>query len=119
MSYDSVLKFLVEESPEIFANWLLNIDSNTKVEILNVELNLEPIRADGLFFFTVANQILHFEFQTSFPSKPPIPLRMLDYWVRLYRQYETKIQQVVIYLKPTTSEKVFIEEFRQENTYHR
>ncbi len=65
MSYDSILKFLVEDSPEIFAHWLLNVDPNSEVKILNVELNLEPIRVDGLFFLTVANRILHLEFQTS------------------------------------------------------
>lgn len=98
MSYDSILKFLVEDSPEVFTNWLLDVDVTQEVKILNVELNVEPIRADGLFFLTVADKILHLEFQSSPQSKPPIPLRMLDYWVRLYRQYETVIEQVVIYL---------------------
>jgi predicted transposase/invertase (TIGR01784 family) len=119
MSYDSILKFLVEDSPEIFAHWLLKVDTNTEVKILNVELNLEPIRVDGLFFLTIANRILHLEFQTSPQSQPPIPLRMLDYWVRLYRQYNSKIEQVVIYLQPSSSEAVFLNEFREENTYHR
>ncbi|WP_373478899.1 Rpn family recombination-promoting nuclease/putative transposase [Geminocystis sp.] len=119
MSYDSILKFLVEDSPEVFVNWLLNTNVEQEITILNIELNLEPIRADGLFFLTVADKILHLEFQTSPQSKPPIPLRMLDYWVRLYRQYETDIEQVVIYLKPSTLPDVFINEFRQENTSHR
>lgn len=119
MSYDSVLKFLVEDSPEVFVNWLLNIDIQEEVSILNIELNLEPIRADGLFFLTVADKILHIEFQTSPQSKPPIPLRMLDYWVRLYRQYETNIEQVVIYLKPSTLPDVFINQFQVQNTSHK
>lgn len=119
MSYDNVLKFLVEESPEVFINWLLETDINQEVKILNVELKLEPIRVDGLFFLTVADKILHLEFQTVHQSKPPIPLRMLDYWMRLYRQYERKIEQVVIYLKPTTSPDVFVDKFEEENTYHR
>lgn len=119
MSYDSVLKFLVEESPEVFVDWLLKEEINQEVKILNVELNVEPIRADGLFFLSTRSKMLHLEFQTLPPSKPPISLRMLDYWVRLYRQYECNIEQVVIYLKPTTSPDVFKDEFRTENTYHR
>lgn len=119
MSYDSILKFLVEDSPQVFVNWLLDIEVTQEVKILNVELNVEPIRADGLFFLTVADKILHLEFQTSPQSKPPIPLRMLDYWVRLYRQYETIIEQVVIYLNPTSTEEVFKDEFRIQNTSHR
>lgn len=79
MSYDSILKFLVEDSPHVFVNWLLDVDVTHEIKILNVELNVEPIRADGLFFLTVADTILHLEFQTSPQSKPPIPLRMLDY----------------------------------------
>lgn len=63
MSYDSILKFLVEESPQVFVRWLLNEDINQKVEILNVELNLEPIRADGLFFSYLCRQ--NFTFRIS------------------------------------------------------
>lgn len=59
MSYDSILKFLVEDSPQVFVNWLLKEDTTKEVTILNVELNLEPIRADGLFFLTVGDKILH------------------------------------------------------------
>lgn len=40
----------------------------------------------GYFFLTFADKILHLEFQSSSQSQPSIPLRMLDYWVRLYRQ---------------------------------
>ncbi len=44
---------------------------------------------------------------------------MLDYWIRLSRQYNSPIEQVVIYLKPSSSGDVFINEFIGENTYHR
>ncbi len=59
------------------------------------------------------------EFQTLPGSEPPLPLRMLDYWLRLYRQYRCPIEQVIIFLKPTTSEAVFINEFTAANTWHR
>lgn len=44
---------------------------------------------------------------------------MLDYFVRLYRQYGCAIEQVVIFLKPTNSEVVFTEQFTEGNTVHR
>lgn len=43
---------------------------------------------------------------------------MLDYWVRLYRQYNCDVEQVVIFLKPTTSEAVFVNQFTTRNTTH-
>jgi predicted transposase/invertase (TIGR01784 family) len=50
------------------------------------------------------DQILHIEFQVLVASKPPLPLRLLDYWVRLYRQYGVPIIQIAILLKPTKQE---------------
>ena len=48
-----------------------------------------------------------------------MPLRMLDYWVRLHRQYRCPVEQVVIYLKYTSSESAFVEQFVAANTWHR
>jgi predicted transposase YdaD len=39
--------------------------------------------------------------------------------VRLYRQYNCDIEQVVIFLKPTSSEAAFVEQFTARNTSHR
>lgn len=39
--------------------------------------------------------------------------------MRLYRQYNCDIEQVVIFLKPTTSEAVFVDQFTARNTTHR
>ncbi len=119
MSYDNTLKYWVEKFPEAFAQWLLNASPTEELEILKTELSIEPIRADGVMFLRVTNRILHLEFQTSPQSDPPIPRRMLNYWFRLYNQYECEIEQVVIFLKPTTSPSVFVDEFRKQNTYHR
>ncbi|MFP4009860.1 MAG: hypothetical protein ACLFV6_17950, partial [Spirulinaceae cyanobacterium] len=83
------------------------------------ELNVEPIRVDGLFFLQVDDCILHLEFQTSPQSQPPLPLRMLDYGVRLYRLYNSDSEQVIIFLKPTNSPAAFETEFRTRNTTHR
>lgn len=48
-----------------------------------------------------------------------MPLRMLDYWVRLHRQYRCPVEQVVIFLKYTSSESAFVEQFVAANTWHR
>ena len=118
MTYDNTLKYLVEQYPEQFLRWLLAAEPND-IQILKTELTLEPIRADAVIFLRVANRIVHLEFQTSAVSKPPLPLRMLDYWVRLHRQYQCDIEQVVIFLTPTTAETAFTEEFNAPNTQHR
>ena len=80
-------------------------------QVLKTELSLEPIRADALSFLQTANQILHIEFQAEPASSPPIPLRTLDYSVRLKRQYRCEVEQVVIFLKETTNETVFTNEY--------
>jgi len=118
VTYDNTLKYLVEQYPEQFIRWLLASEPRD-IQILKTELNQEPIRADSVTFLQTANQILHIEFQTVPASTPPLPLRMLDYWVRLYRQYNCDIEQVVIFLKPTSSETAFVEQFTARNTSHR
>ncbi|MFN6463736.1 MAG: Rpn family recombination-promoting nuclease/putative transposase [Nostoc sp. DedVER02] len=118
MTYDNTQKYLVEQYPEDFIRYLLTSEA-TNIQILKTELNQEPIRADSVTFLKTANQILHLEFQTLPASTPPLPLRMLDYWVRLYRQYNCDIEQVVIFLKPTTSQAVFVDQFTARNTTHR
>ncbi|WP_309242527.1 DUF4351 domain-containing protein [Limnofasciculus baicalensis] len=117
MSYDNTCKYLAEKYPTAFANWLLGIQSSN-IEILKTELTNEPIRADAITFLRTANQILHLEFQTLPYSDPPMPLRMLDYSVRLKRQYRCEVEQVVIFLQQTTSEVVFTQEYRDRNTSH-
>jgi predicted transposase YdaD len=118
MTYDNICKYLAEEYPLNFARWLFPTQA-TEIEVLKTELSLEPIRADSVTLLQSSNQILHLEFQTLPGSEPPLPLRMLDYWLRLYRQYRCPIEQVIIFLKPTTSEAVFVNEFSQANTWHR
>ena len=119
MSFDNVLKFMVEADPQAFVDWLLPDSGDNSWDLLNTELTLEPIRADTVFFLQGQGRILHLEFQTEAYSKPAMPLRMLDYWVRLYRQYGCGVEQVVIYLKQTQSPLVFEDSFRYGETFHR
>jgi predicted transposase/invertase (TIGR01784 family) len=118
LAYDNICKYLAEQYPTEFARWLLS-DSATDIQVLRSELNVEPIRADSLTLLQTSNQILHLEFQTQPTSNPPLPFRMLDYWVRLKRQYWCHVEQVVIFLKYSTSEAVFTNEFEDVNTRHR
>ncbi len=117
MAYDNVCKYLAEQFPDAFALWLLG-----RAERLSVlepsELSTEPIRADSVTLLQSEDRILHIEFQTD-PDQV-MPLRMLDYWVRLRRRYPYKwIHQVVIYLRFTSSERVYQTELRDQNTHHR
>ena len=118
MAYDNTCKYLAEKFPAAFVNWLLPNDRSGNIKILKTELIQEPIRADSLVFLQTNNQILHLEFQTRPYSEPTIAFRMLDYYVRLKRQYSCAIYQVVIFLQETTSEQVFVSEWTDTNTRH-
>ncbi|MCC5604925.1 Rpn family recombination-promoting nuclease/putative transposase [Nostoc favosum] len=118
MSFDNVCKILAEKYPTDFARWLLPHEPR-QIKILKTELSIEPIRADSVTFLQTENRILHLEFQTTPKSETPIPLRMLDYFVRLVRQYDVPITQVVIFLQETSNEIAFTEEYVNEMTHHR
>ncbi|MEG3837653.1 MULTISPECIES: Rpn family recombination-promoting nuclease/putative transposase [unclassified Microcoleus] len=118
MAYDNTCKYLAEKFPAAFVSWLLPIDEPTSVQVLKTELIQEPIRADSLVFLQTDNQILHLEFETRPYSDPLIAFRMLDYYVRLKRQYSCSINQVVIFLQQTASEQVFVSEYTDANTRH-
>jgi predicted transposase/invertase (TIGR01784 family) len=98
---DNISKFLIEQYSADFAAWLLG-ESITLTTINPTELNVEPIRADSVMLLQSSQVILHTEFQTV--SDETMPFRMADYYLRLKRKFpERDIQQIVIYLKPTTS----------------
>jgi predicted transposase/invertase (TIGR01784 family) len=118
LNTDNLCKYLAEQYPNEFISWLFPSESSN-VQVLKTELSQEPIRADFLTLLQSTNLIFHLEFQTLPVSDPPLPFRMLDYWVRLYRQYRCEVEQVVIFLKATTSEAAFANEFNATNTSHR
>jgi predicted transposase/invertase (TIGR01784 family) len=114
--YDGTCRFLAEHFSADFASWLLG-ESVTLTEIQPSELSLDPIRADAMILLQSDQSILHLEFQTL--PKQEIPFRMLDYRVRGQRRYKNKpMRQVVIYLKPTTSELVYQTSYSLERTRH-
>ena len=118
MSFDNVCKLLAEKYPLDFARWLLP-EEPREIKVLKTELSIEPIRADFLTFLQTEHRILHIEFQTKATSNTPIPLRDLDYYVRLTRQYKIPVTQVVIFLQETNHENAFIEAYVSETTTHR
>jgi predicted transposase YdaD len=118
LSYDNACKYLAEQYPAEFVSWLLSVQSQD-IQVLKTELTLEPIRADAVTFLQTSNQILHIEFQTLPTSNPSISFRMLDYSVRLKRQYRCDVEQVVIFLQATNDEIVFTEEYQDRTTSHR
>jgi predicted transposase/invertase (TIGR01784 family) len=114
--YDNICRFLAEHFSADFASWLLG-EPVTLTEIQPSELSLDPIRADAMILLQSDESILQIEFQTL--SKDNIPFRMLDYRVRGNRRYTGKpMRQVVIYLKPTTSELVYQTSYILERTRH-
>jgi predicted transposase/invertase (TIGR01784 family) len=122
MPYDNICKYLAGQFPREFAAWAVRCATGQVVEVpqaevLKTELGIEPIRADSVILLRLLTAIVHLEFQLTPQSKPPLPLRMLDYWVRLYRLYHCPIIQVVVILRETGED--IPTEFRAENTWHR
>ncbi len=96
---DNLCKFLAEKYPEQVVKWLCGVTVRN-VKVLKTELGREPIRADSAILF--GDFLLHAEFQTIVKSKPPIALRMLDYYVSFKRKFADKrIRQFLIVLKDT------------------
>ncbi|WP_448571283.1 Rpn family recombination-promoting nuclease/putative transposase [Trichothermofontia sp.] len=102
--YDNVCKFLAETYTQDFAQWLLG-DAIGLTQLSPSELSVEPMRADALILLAADQLLLQIEFQTQ--PEAPIPYRMAEYRLRGYRRYpKLPMRQIVIYLKPTRSERV-------------
>jgi predicted transposase YdaD len=115
--YDNLLKYLAEHYPAALASWLLG-KPVTRVRVLKTELSLQPIRADAVHLLEIDDEILHVEFETDpTKSEPPLDLRMLDYFVRVYRRERKLVRQVVIVLSETGAQ--IPEEFHVGDTWHR
>ena len=117
MPFDNLCKLLSEKYPDRFASWVLGKPQQS-VEVLKTELSIEPIRADSVTFLQLQGRLLHLEFQTKLESNPPLPLRMIDYWVRLYRLYRLPISQIIVLLLPPSEDTVIETAFIVENTRH-
>jgi len=117
MSFDNTCKFLSANNPESFVNWLLG-ETPASIQLLNTELNIDTIRADFVALLPEQKRLLHIEFQVVGETDPPLPLRMLDYWVRLHRIYRLPISQFLVLLKQSRSATEVPSEFALEGTLH-
>ncbi len=114
--YDNTCKYLAENFPEDISSWLIG-ERISLVELNPTELHVDPIRADSIILLTNENLILHLEFQTDTDSD--MAFRMADYRLRAYRKFPRKsMRQIVIYLRKTTSDRVYETTFEIENTRH-
>ncbi len=116
--YDNLLKYIAETHAAALASWLLGRPVGDKVRLLKTELSLQPIRADYMAQYDLEDEILHAEFETDpGDSDPPLPLRMLDYFVRTYRRERKLVRQVVVVLAETAAH--IPDEFHVGETHHR
>jgi len=118
MSFDNTCKYLSEIYPNSYVNWLLGTTPES-IEVLKTELTIEPIRADFVAHLQTQQRLLQIEFQVKGESDPPLPLRMLDYWVRLHRSYRLPVTQFLVMLKYSPTAAEVASEFQLEGTRHR
>ena len=112
---DNLCKRLAEQYPAQVAQWLFGVN---QVALEKTELQRTPIHADAVVFSHNRSETLHAEFQTTLKSKPPVPLRMLDYYVGLKRQHpRRRIRQVLVVLKPT--DQPVPDRYEADDTLHR
>jgi predicted transposase/invertase (TIGR01784 family) len=105
MAFDNTCKFLAEHFSADIASWLLGTPiALTRLE--PSELFAEPIRADAVIFLEAQDLLAHIEFQTD--PDPAMGSRMADYRLRgYYRNPHKQMRQIVVYLRPTRSPKVY------------
>lgn len=119
MPFDNICKFICKHYPQQYIAWLFDELVSSPIAILESELSVEPIHADSLIFLQTKDLIFHFEFQLDVcDSVPVFDIRMLDYWVRLYREYRTPIEQIVILLKDTPANRKLKGYFQCGRTSH-
>lgn len=104
--------------PNSYVNWLFGSIPES-IEVLKTELTIEPIRADFVAHLPAQQRLLQIEFQVKGESDPPLPLRMLDYWVRLHRSYRLPVTQFLVMLKYSPTAAEVASEFQLEGTRHR
>jgi predicted transposase/invertase (TIGR01784 family) len=118
MSFDNTCKYLSETYPDSFVSWLFGTTPES-IEVLKTELSIEPIRADFVAHLPAQQRLLHIEFQVKGETDPPLPLRMLDYWVRLHRSYRLPVTQFLVMLKYSSAAAEVESQFYLEETRHR
>ena len=117
MPFDNTCKYLSETYPDRFVTWLFGTTPES-IEVLKTELSIEPIRADFVAHLPAQQRLLQIEFQVKGETDPPLPLRMLDYWIRLHRSYRLPVTQFLVMLKYSSAAAEVESEFHLEGTRH-
>lgn len=114
--FDNICRYLAEHFSTDIVSWLLG-EPIALTRLSPSELSLQPIRADALILLQSDDVVLHVEFQTEPDAE--IPFRMADYRLRVFRRFPQKqMQQVVVYLRQSTSPLVYQTVFELPNTRH-
>ena len=94
MEFDATLKEFLQQQP---TSLLLELTGGVPVvEFLNVELPSVQERRLDLVLLLADETLLHIELQSS--NDRDMGLRMLEYYVLLWRRYRKPLRQVVIYV---------------------
>lgn len=99
---DNPLKVIADRHSEDYVSWLLGKECQL-IAIHPTELSETERRAD--IVYEIQSQqgqsfIQHIEFQQYRPSDEPMPFRMTEYAVRLWKQHHLPVCGAVIYLLP-------------------
>ncbi len=101
--YDTISKRLIQTYPQDFIRFTLERDDVEFLALLDTEQpNIDAHRTDSLISARIGEEevLLHYEFQTTDSTNPPMPRRMAGYIGRAIEQYDLPIHSAVIYLRP-------------------
>ena len=101
--YDTISKRLIQTYPQDFLCFTLERDDVEFLANLDTEQpNIDTHRTDSLISARIGTEkvVLHYEFQTTDSTNPPMPRRMAGYIGRAIEHYDLPIHSTVIYLRP-------------------
>ena len=101
--YDTISKRLIQTYPQDFIRFTLQRDDVAFLALLDTEQpTVDAHRADSFIRARIGEEevVLHYEFQTTDSTDPPMPRRMAGYIGRAIEQYDLPIHSAVIYLRP-------------------
>ncbi len=101
--YDTISKRLIQTYPQDFIRFTLERNDVEFLALLDTEQpTVKTHRTDSLISARIGEEevLLHYEFQTTDSTNPPMPRRMAGYIGRAIEHYDLPIHSTVIYLRP-------------------
>ena len=101
--YDTISKRLIQTYPHDFIRFTLERDDVEFLALLDTEQpTVKTHRTDSLIRARIGEEdvVLHYEFQTTDSTNPPMPRRMAGYIGHAIAHYGLPIHSAVIYLRP-------------------